>query len=349
MKLGEIASHLGLALEEGAEVEIRGLARLEDAGPEDLGFVTGPRYRDAFEASRAGAFLVPPGFDTGGRSCLRSRNPYADFARAIALLLPPPHRPERGVDPTAVVASGAEIAEDACIGPYVVLGPRVRIGARTVIHPHVVLYAGVVVGEDCEIHSGAQIRDGVRLRDRVTIDNGAVIGSEGFGYVPLEDGSRLRVPHRCPVTIGDDTDIGANTTIDASHPGHPRSGHPETRTWIGRGVKVDNLVHVAHGCSIGDGSTLCAQVALAGRTEVGRGVLFGGQSASIGGVRIGDGALVGARAGVSGDLEPGAQVLGAPHMERRRWARAMAAFKRLPELVRRVRRIEAQLGLRREE
>jgi UDP-3-O-[3-hydroxymyristoyl] glucosamine N-acyltransferase len=345
LKLGDIAKRLGLPLEGGADVEIRGLAALDDAGEGELAFVTGPRYRKSFEASRAAAFLVPPDFDVAGRPCLRTPNPYADFARVVELLLPAPSRPETGIHPTAVVGAGTEIAKDAAIGACVVIGPGSRIGARSVIHPNAVLYSEVVIGEDTVIHSGAQIRDGVRIGSRVTIDNGAVIGSEGFGYVFLEDGSRIRIPHRCSVEIGDDTDIGANTTIDASHPGHLRYGEPETRTRIGRGVKIDNLVQVAHGCVIGDGSTLCSGVGLAGRTEVGKRVMFGGQSASRGDVRIGDGALVGARAGVASDLEPGEQVLGAPHMERRRWGRAMAVFKRLPELMQRVRRLEKRLGV----
>ncbi len=147
------------------------------------------------------------------------------------------------------------------------------------------------------------------------------------------------------MSIGDDTDVGANVTIDASHPGRPHYGHDETRTWIGRGVKIDNLVQVGHGCAVGDGSTICAQVGLAGGTEIGKEVLFGGQSASGGHLRIGDGAMVGGRTGVSGSLKPGEQVLGTPHMERRRWVRAVVAFRRLPELVQRVRRLEARVGV----
>jgi UDP-3-O-[3-hydroxymyristoyl] glucosamine N-acyltransferase len=248
-----------------------------------------------------------------------------------------------------VVAPEAEIGKDVSVGPYVVIGARSRIGDGSVLHPHVVLYADVTVGRDCVLHSGVHLRDGVRLGDRVVLENGVVIGPEGFGYAFREDGTRIRVPHRRSVEIGDDCDIGANTTIDASHAGQPRYGRSSTRTWIGSGVKIDNLVQIGHGCAIGDGSTICAQVGLAGGTEVGRGVLFGGQSASAGHLKIGDGAMVGGCCGVSGDLEPGAQVLGTPHMERRRWGRAVTIFKQLPELVQRVRRIEARLGIKKED
>lgn len=345
MKLREIASRLGLPLEGGPEVEIRGLAGLDDAGPEELSFATGPRYRRAFERSRGGAFLLPPGFDALDRPCLRSPAPYADFARAVDLFLPPYPRPSPGVHPTAVLGEGVTLGRGVSIGPYVVVGDRARIGDGTILHPHVVIYPDVVVGRECEIHSGVHLREGVRLGDRVRIENGVVLGAAGFGYTHRADGVRIRIPHRCPVDVGDGTDIGANSTIDASHPGQPRFGHETTRTWIGEGVIIDNLVTIGHGCAVGDQTTISAQVGLGGGTEVGRGVLFAGQSASAGHLRIGDGSMVGGRAGVSSDLEPGSQVLGAPHMERRLWTRAVAAFRRLPELMHRVRRIEQRLGI----
>lgn len=349
MKLGEIAARLKLPLEGDPDLEVRGLAGLEDARADELSFVTGPRYRRAFERSSAAAFLLPPDFDALGRPCLRSRAPYADFARAVDLLIPGPPAPAPGIHPTAVISPDAQIGKDVSIGPYVVVAPRAQVGDRTVLHPHVVLYADARVGSDCVLHAGVCVRESVRLGDRIVVENGAVLGSEGFGYAFREDGVRIRIPHRCSVEVGDDTDIGANTTIDASHPGQPRYGQDVTRTWVGRGVKIDNLVQIGHGCAIGDQSTLCAQVGLAGGTELGRGVMFGGQSASAGHLRIGDGAMVGARTAVSGDLEPGAQVLGTPHMERRRWARAIAAFRRLPELLQRVRRLEKHLGINRED
>ncbi len=196
------------------------------------------------------------------------------------------------------------------------------------------------------IHSGAALREAVRLGDRVTVRNGAVIGAQGFGHVVLAERGRVTIAHPCPVEICADSEIGANAAIDASHPGQARRGHPETRTRIGVGVKIDNLVQVGHGSAIGDHSTLCAQVGLAGSTSVGRNVTFGGQAASAGHVEIGDGALVGARASVAADLEPGAQVLGTPAMERRAWSRFVAARKRIPELFARIRRIEQRLGLR---
>ncbi|MEX2208557.1 MAG: UDP-3-O-(3-hydroxymyristoyl)glucosamine N-acyltransferase [Myxococcota bacterium] len=344
MKLADLASALSLPLEGDGEVALDGLASLEDAGPAELAFVTGPKYQRAFDASRAGAFLLPAGFDALGRPCLRSPAPYADFARAVELFHPRP-LPAPGVHPSAVVAPGARLGADVSIGACAVIGEGARVGARVRIHPHVTVYPNVEIGEDCEIHSGVHLREGTRLGKRVVLQNGVVIGAPGFGFTSRADGKRVRVPHVCPVEIGDDCQIGANTTIDASHPGHPRLGHPDVRTRIGVGVIIDNGVQIAHGCEIRDHATLCAHVALAGSTVVGRYVFMGGMAASAGHLTIGDLSMVGAMAAPSGDIAPGSQVLGVPAVDRRLWGKVVAAKKRLPELLHRVRRIEKRLGL----
>ncbi len=344
MKLAELAAQLALPLEGDGEVVLEGLANLDDGGAAELAFVTGPKYEAAFAASRAAAFILPVGFDARGRPCLRSPAPYADFARAVELFHPR-RTPAPGVHPSAVVAPDARLGPGVSIGACAVIGAGARIGARARIHPHVTVYPDVEIGEDCEIHSGVSIREGTRIGQRVVLQNGVVIGSPGFGFTTRADGKRVRVPHVCPVEIGDDCQIGANTTIDASHPGHPRLGHATVRTRIGVGVIIDNGVQIAHGCEIGDHSTLCAHVALAGSTKVGRFVFMGGKAASAGHLTIGDLAMVGAMAAPSGDIKPGAQVLGVPAVDRRLWGKVVAAKKRLPELLHRVRRIEKRLGL----
>jgi UDP-3-O-[3-hydroxymyristoyl] glucosamine N-acyltransferase len=344
VKLGELATRLDLSLEGNPELEIRGVAGLDDAGPSDLSFVTGTRYASAFRASRAGAFLLPRGFDSGGRPCLRSPSPYGDFARAIDLLLPPLPAPLAGVHETAVLGDGVELGRDVSIGAFCAIGPHCRIGDRSILYPHVTLYAGVELGPDCVIHSGAHLREGTRLGARVVVQNGVVLGSDGFGHAYLADGTRVTIPHRCPVHVGDDAEIGANTTIDSSHPGQPRRGHPETRSHIGRDVKIDNLVQIGHGCSVGDASTLAAQVGLAGSTVLGRNVTLGGQAGLAGHLEVGTGAVVGAKTGVSSDVEPGAVVLAYPHVPRRQFARIVAVWKRLPELWRRVVQLEQRIG-----
>jgi UDP-3-O-[3-hydroxymyristoyl] glucosamine N-acyltransferase len=344
LRLAELGEALSLPVEGNGEVALTGLASLGDAGPGELAFVTGTKFEGAFAASRAGAFLLPVKFESQGRPCLRSPAPYADFARAVELFHPRPV-PAPGVHPSAVVAADAVLAPGASIGALAVIGAGARIGARARIHPHVTVYPGVEIGEDAEIHSGAHIREGVRIGKRVVVNNGAVIGAPGFGFTSRADGTRVRIPHVCPVEIGDDCEIGANTTIDASHPGHPRRGHPDVRTRVGVDVKIDNGVQIAHGCEIGDHSTLCAHSALAGSTVVGRYVFMGGMAASAGHLTIGDLSMVGAMAAPAGDVAPGSQVLGIPAVDRRLWAKVVAAKKRLPELLHRVRRLEKRLGV----
>ena len=342
MQLGRVALALGLPVEGDEAVEIEGLAGLEDAGAHDLTFVSGPAYARALAQSKAGAVFAPPGMEVG-RPCIRSAVPYADFGRAVTLFFPR-ERPAPGVHPTAVVAEDASLGEDVTIGPYTVIGGGCRVGAGSHLHAHVTLYPDVTLGRDCELHSGVALRSGVRLGDRVRLQNGVVIGAEGFGFATDLAGERVRIPHPCGVEVGDDVEVGANTTIDAAHPGHARHGHPQACTRIGAGVKIDNLVQIGHGCIIGSGSALCAQVGLAGSTILGRNVYMAGQAAAKGHVRIGDGSLIGGATAVTSDVPPGAQILGVPPgMDRKRWARIVAAWKRLPELLVRVRELERKL------
>ncbi len=343
MRLAELAEALGIAFEGDPSLVIDGVAGLEGAGPSDLSFVTGERYRAALRASRAAALLAPPGFEVEGRPCLRSTQAYADFARAVLLFHPRP-RPAPGIHPTAVVNPGARLGAAVSVGAYAVIGARARVGPGSVLHPHVVVYPDAVIGSDCELHAFACIRERVRIGDRVVIQNGAVIGAEGFGFAFRADGSRVRIPHVLGVEIGDDCEIDANVTIDGSHPGHrDGSGRPGTR--LGRAVKVDSGVQIGHGSTVGDDSTLCAHAALAGSTHLGRGVFMGGMSASAGHNRIGDGSLIGGAAQVHGEVAAGSQLLGSPGIDRRLFGRVVAAWKRLPELLHRVRRIEEKLGM----
>ncbi len=342
MRLGEIGSALGLACEGDATLEVEGLAGLSDAGPADLSFVTGDAHRSALEASAAGAVIAPPALDAGGRAVLRSAAPYAAFARAIDLLYPRP-RPAPGVHPTAALGSGVELGRDVWIGAYAVLGDGVRIGDRTRVHPHVTLYDGVRVGADCELHAGACVCAGAELGDRVVVHPGAVIGSEGFGLTYDEHGARVRIPHVGAPVVGDGAQIGANTTIDASHPGHARHGAPLARTRIGAHVALDNQVHIGHGCSVGDHSTICARAALGGSTQLGRLVTLGGGTLTAGHLRVGDGVMAAGATGIVGDVEAGTRIAGLPHMDFALWRRVMTAMRRLPELLRRVQRIERSL------
>lgn len=334
--LREIAEHLGRAVEGDGELLIDGVAALEDAGPSDLGFVRSARFAAALSASRVGAVVLPHGMDAAGRTVLRSPNPGLDFARAVAFL-EPEARPEPGIDPSAVVAPGARVDASASVGPGAVVGTRAVVGARTTLHAGATLYPGAVVGADCTLHARVVLREGVRVGDRVILQPGAVIGGDGFGYAPDENGSPEKVPQVGGVVIEDDVEIGANSTVD-------RGALSDTR--IRRGAKIDNLVQIGHNCDVGEEVMIVAQSGLSGRTVIGEGAMLMAQSGFANGAKVGARAFVAARGGVTRDVPPGARVAGFPLLEFGRFNRVMAALKRLPELVVRLRAVERKLGMR---
>lgn len=329
MKLAEVARALGCTLQGDGAVEITGVASIEDAGPGTLTFLADRRYAAHLATTRAAAILLAPGGAETAMPALIADHPYLAFVDAIALFHPrPPAVPGR--HPSAVVPASATIGAGAVLGPHAVIGERVRIGARAVIGPNVTIYDDVTIGDDFVAYAGVVVREGVRIGDRVMLHAGAVIGSDGFGFVPLPTGHR-KIPQVGIVELHDDVEVGANATIDRAQLG---------ATVIGRGVKIDNLVQVAHGCQVGPLSLLAAQVGLGGSTRVGRGVMLGGQVGSAGHLHIGDGAQVAAQSGIANDLEGGKVYGGTPTLEIRRWRRAMAAVAKLPEALRRLRAVE---------
>jgi UDP-3-O-[3-hydroxymyristoyl] glucosamine N-acyltransferase len=330
--LRELAAQLGCELRGDGEVEVSGVAGIEEADPGDLTFLANPRYATHLDATNATAVILAPGQETA-LPCLLSDNPYLTFARAVALLRPPV-RPAPGVDASAGVDPTAELGPDVHVGALAVVGPGARVGARSVIHPHVVLYEGVTVGEDCVLHSGVQVRERCRLGDRVTVQNGAVIGADGFGFARDADGRYHRFPQVGVVVVEDDVDIGALTAID-------RAALGETR--IARGCKLDNLVQIGHSVTVGEDTVLSGQVGIAGSSHVGRRVTLAGQVGVAGHLTIGDGAIATAQTGIPSSVEKGALVSGYPAIENRAWLRSSAVFAKLPELQRRVRELERRI------
>ncbi len=332
MKLAELAARLGCELRGDGELEILGVAGLDEAGSGDLSFLANPRYAEKLKLTRASAVVVAPGQEAGVPA-LVSDNPYLVFARAVALVRPLP-RPAPGLDPSARVDATAVVGEGVHVGALAVVGTGVRIGARSVLHPQVVLYDGVEVGEDCELHSGVQVRERCRLGSRVVVQNGAVIGADGFGFARDAAGRYHKFPQVGIVVIEDDVEIGALTAID-------RAALGETR--IGRGTKLDNLVQVGHSVTIGEDSVIAGQVGIAGSVRIGRGVTLAGQVGVAGHIELGDGVVATAQSGIPGSLEPGAVVSGSPSFENRAWRKSIAAFARLPELLRRLREVERKV------
>lgn len=329
MKLSAIAAALGVRLENGApETEIAGVAGIDDAQPGELTFVSNPKYAALARRTRASAVIVSEDFPTISTAMLRSKNPYLDFARTLEMFHPA-MKYAPGIHPTAVVHESAKIGAGAHIGPYVVIGEKVQIGKNAVLLAHVVIYRGVKIGNNFLAHSHSIVREGCRIGNNVVLQNGVVIGGDGFGFAKDQSGHWHKIPQNQPVVIGDDVEIQSNACIDRTSVG-------ETR--IGRGTKIDNLVQVGHGSHVGEDSLLASQVGIAGSTEIGNKVILTGQVGVVGHCKVGDGAIVTPQSGVAGDIEPGAIVSGAPAVDHRLWLKYSAALNRLPELIKLLRK-----------
>jgi len=335
MKLAELARALGATLEGASpDVEITGVAPLEDAVPGTITMLADRRLETRLAGTRASAVLVGPDAPAAPVPLLRVPHPWVAFTQVMELFHPV-RRPAAGVHPTAVVAATAVLGAGAFVGPHVVIGEDVRIGRDAVLHPHVTIYRGARIGDRFTAHAGAVVREDVVIGERVTLHAGAVIGSDGFGFVPLSEGHR-KIPQIGTVIVEDDVEIGANATVDRATLGATR---------VGSGTKIDNLVMVGHGCQIGPGCLLAAQVGLAGSMRLGAGVMMGGQAGASGHFIIGDGAQIAAQSGVHREVPAGGIYGGYPAIEVRGWRRAMTALPRLPEVFRRLRRVEKALGL----
>ncbi len=334
MTLQELTSRLGCRLEGDGRLEVIRVAGLEHAGPGDLTFLANPKYAAALTATKATAVIVGDGVTGAPCAVLRTSNPYLAFARAAQALLPDT-RPAPGVHPLASVAPDATLGDEVSVGAFAVVGAGARIGDRTIIHPHVVIGPGVEIGPDCLLHAHVSIREHCRVGARVVLQDGAVIGSDGFGFARREDGSHEKIPQSACVVIEDDVEIGAHSAVD-----RPAVG--ETR--IQSGTKIDNLVQVAHGVVVGRNVLLAAQVGIAGSTVIEDGVMLGGQVGVTGHIRLGKGAVASAQSGVTNSLEPGAFVTGYPAVPNLEWRKASVVFRRLPELKKRVAELEARLA-----
>ena len=332
--LGEIALRLGAALD-GADADrpVRGVAGIESAGADELTFLANPKYAPLARSTKAAAILVEPDFPALPRTgTLRVKNPYLAFAQAIEYFYSPP-KYAPGVHATAVVDASASLGDGCHVGAYVVIGPDVTIGAGAVLLPHVVIYMGARIGERFFAHAHAVVREHCRIGHDVILQNGAVIGGDGFGYAK-HGASWSKIVQSGVTVLGDGVEVQSNSTVD-------RASIGETR--IGAGTKIDNLVQVGHGSTVGENTLLCAQVGLAGSTQVGNRVILAGQVGVAGHCRIGDDAIATAQSGIPNDVAAKSVVSGYPAMDKRQWLRAVAVFSRLPELLREVRALRRSM------
>jgi UDP-3-O-[3-hydroxymyristoyl] glucosamine N-acyltransferase len=326
--LADLATHLEATLHGDPSAKITQVAGIETATPGALAFVANPKYASLAHTTQATAVLVEPDFPQISAATLRLKNPYLAFARAIELFYQPPaYAP--GVHHTAAIAPTATIGANAHIGAYVVIGDHVTVGDNAIILPHVVLYPHAAIGDNFFAHAHAIVREHCQLGDNVTLQNGAIVGADGFGFARQSDGGWYKILQSGPAILEDNVEIQANACID-------RASIGETR--VHAGAKIDNLVQVGHGSTVGENTLLCAQVGLAGSTRVGKNVIFAGQAASAGHNTIGDGVIVTAQSGIGGDVAPGKVVSGSPAIDNADWLKATARFNKLPELIRDLKR-----------
>jgi len=335
MKLKEISIELNCDLVGDSETEITGVAPIEMAQSGQLTFLSNKKYRRYLATTNASTIILQNADDLpAGKSAIISSDPYLTFGQAMNLLHPS-FTPERSVHPSAVISPSARIGQNISVGPFSVIGDNVIIGENVSILPHCVIYPDVQIGNDALIHSHCVIREGCKLGDRVILQNHVVIGSDGFGFAKRSDNSWLKISQAGVVIIEDDVEIGAGSAIDRATIG---------ATVIGKGTKIDNLVQIGHGSTVGQNTLLCAQVGLAGSTRVGNEVILSGQVGAAGHLEIGDGVIATAQTGIPNSVEAGKVISGYPAIDNRDWLKSSAIFAQLPKLQKEIRELKERLS-----
>lgn len=339
MKLAELAQELSCRIEGPPDLEISGVAGMEHAGPGQITFLANRKYFALLRTTRASAILLEEGVaierdaSQPPLAALRCANPYLAFAHALELFHQPP-RYAPGIHPTAVIARTAKVGEGAHIGPYCYIDDEAEIGRNAVLHSFVTIYSGVKIGDDFVAHAHSIVREHCRIGNRVILQNGAVIGGDGFGFAKRQDNTWYKMAQSGPAVLEDDVEVQANSCVDRATVG-------ETR--IQRGAKLDDLVLVGHASQVGADTLLCGQVGLAGSTKIGNKCILAGQVGTAGHLTVGDGTVITAQSGVPNDVPAHALFSGYPAVENRQWLKMMAALNQLPELQKRVRELESQL------
>lgn len=332
-RLSELAAATQSTLDGDGAIEITGAAPIESATERQISFVANPRYRQYIATSKASALVLDNDVDSSGHAAIRNPNPYLTFARILDLLYPRAAAVS-GIAPSAVIHPGAKISASATIGGLCFIDEGSVIGEQTIVGESVYIGQGVTIGKECFIHPGARLLHGTKLGARCIIHAGVVLGSDGFGYAESSNGL-YKIQQLGWVEVGDDVEIGANTTVDRGALGP---------TKIGNGTKIDNLVQIGHNVEIGRHCVIVSQVGISGSTKIGNGVVIAGQVGMVGHIEIGDGVKIGAQSGVSKSIPPGKVYFGYPAREIGETKRIEASLSRLPELLKRVRELEIKLG-----
>ena len=330
--VAEIAAQVGGEVEGDGDIELVDVLPLAEAGPEHLAFLSNRRYYRQLKTSRAGAVLIDRKTDAHGRTVIRCDDPYQAFAHSLALFHPLPW-PEPGVDPRAAVAEDA-VVEGATVEAFAFVGPGARIGAGSWVESGAYVGAGAEVGEGCRLMPHSVVAAGCSVGDRVWLNPGAILGGEGFGFAPSPDG-HVKIPQVGRVVVEDDVEIGANSCVDRATIGD---------TTVRRGAKLDNLVQVAHGAEIGEHNFLVAFAGVAGSAKLGKGVIVAAKAGIIGHSEIGDGAQISTGSRVLRSQPAGARLAGYPAIDQATWLKAATRFADLPEMAKRIRKLEARIA-----
>jgi UDP-3-O-[3-hydroxymyristoyl] glucosamine N-acyltransferase len=321
MTLNEIAAFLNGSVSGDGGVVIERIRGIDEAGKGDLTFVANPKYRKRMETSCASAILVVPGTACTGKTLLIVGDPYVALGQLLALFHPEDEE-TAGISKNATVEAGADVSPEAVVYPGVHVCRGARVEKQAVLYPGVFIGRDTAVGEASILYPGVVVYRRCRIGRRVVLHAGVVVGSDGFGFA-LPGQENRKIPQVGYVQIDDDVEIGANTTIDRGTLG---------RTWIQKGVKIDNLVQIAHNVVIGEHSIIVAQVGISGSAQLGKGVVIGGQAGIVGHIRIGDHVIAAARTGIHKDVPPGQIVGGTPHMPHREWLKMEACLPKLPQM-----------------
>lgn len=344
MQLKEIARLVGGEVVGDGEREIAAVKKIEEAGPGDISFIANVKYLKYHESTQASALIVGPDFMTTRTdiSYIRTADPYVAFVIVMRAYAPEVKHPAPGIDPTAVIASDVTLGTDVSIGPHVVIGAGCRIGDDTIIYPNTVLGSNVSVGRETIIYSNVSLYAGTQIGSYVIIHAGAVLGADGFGFAPRHDGGWEKIPQTGIVVVEDDVEIGANVTIDRATLG---------QTLICQGVKLDNLIHIAHNVVVGKNTVIAAQAGISGSTRIGVNNMIAGQVGIVGHIDTAPDVIIEAQSGVSKSIRKSGRYFGHPVKEHAQALRQEGALRQLPDLLRdirdmrnRIAQLEAALG-----
>ena len=333
IQVSSLAKLLGCPYKGKGTTWISGVSSLKEAEEGDLVFMAHRKFRSQLEQTKASAAIIPADETFDRIPVIKSKNPQFSFIQAVEYFFKP-HKPAPGIHPQAYVSPSAKLGKDVSIGAFAFIGDDVEIGSRTAIFPFVAMYPRIKVGRDCIIHSHVSIREDTIIGNRVIIHNGAVIGSDGFGYIQDKRKAHIKIPQKGIVVIQDNVEIGANTTIDRASLG---------KTIIHKGTKIDNLVQVAHNVEIASDVILAAQTGVAGSSKIGKKVIAGGQVGIADHVEIGDNVILAAKCGVTKSIPANAMVAGIPHLDIRDWRKAWVSIPQLYDLLKEVKKLKKKI------